>query len=429
MEGDPMDNAAVREAMDLMYGKIIETWGETPVDPTGVLLKCLASVVHHSDWLSGFGDKSPGHPFLSLPVLNNPQLLLQLKGLVTLEPTGQVKAATGIPPHTQSAMMCRDILETSRETLLEVKNISLSIKEAVGAAMEEKAEQNGHITGEKLKEVLGDQYKNLSQLVDNKISDLIDTLAGGGGATTGGGNGHGGGGGTFDFADGEEDEVESTTTDAAGQIRHRLYSFGGRLYQVPELFEFPADLKLDTGWKLWMGGQPGYHTKNKNGLTQLAPIRPYRLLDCKLLPPKLASAFRLKFLPIYTLMSGAPGLEFKTNTEALDASYINESYKMAKEHLKTRVSYIFANSKWQPDNWLIGTWSMRVQRSSITKDGTKEDIDKLGDKTKYNKKRKPKVRENADGIEKKRRRKTKKKKEAATAIQCLKLPRKNKVLS
>ena len=307
-------------------------------------------------------------------------------------------------------MMCRDILETSKETLLEVKNISLNIKEAVGAAIEEKAEQNGHITGEKLKEVLGDQYNNLSQLVDNKISDLIDSLVAEGGLLRRDNNNYDDGNNSFDFVDGKEDEVEPTSCDAAGHIRHRLYCYSGRFYQVPELFEFPADLKLDTGWKLWMGGQPNYRIKNKNDKVQLAPIRPYRLLDCKLLPPKLASVFRLKFLPIYTLMSETPELEFKSNTEVLDANYYNESYKMAKQHLQTRVSYIFDNDKWQPDNWLIGTWSLRVQRSSIMKNGTEDDINKLGDGTKYNKKRKPKVREIVDGIEKKRRRKRPKEK-------------------
>ena len=109
-------------------------------------------------------------------------------------------------------------------------------------------------------------------------------------------------------------------------------------------------------------------------------------------------------------MSETPELEFKSNTEVLDANYYNESYKMAKQHLKTRVSYIFDNNKWQPDNWLIGTWSLRVQRSSIMKNGTEDDINKLGDETKYNKKRKPKVREIIDVIEKKRRRKRPKEK-------------------
>ena len=65
MEENPMDNADIKEAMELMYGKIIDTWAETAVDPVGVLLKCLASVVYHSDWLESFGQKIPGHPFLS----------------------------------------------------------------------------------------------------------------------------------------------------------------------------------------------------------------------------------------------------------------------------------------------------------------------------------------------------------------------------
>jgi hypothetical protein len=36
-----------------------------------------------------------------IPLLSNPDLLKDLKELVTLEPEGQVKEASGIPPHTK----------------------------------------------------------------------------------------------------------------------------------------------------------------------------------------------------------------------------------------------------------------------------------------------------------------------------------------
>ena len=109
-------------------------------------------------------------------------------------------------------------------------------------------------------------------------------------------------------------------------------------------------------------------------------------------------------------MSEAPGLEFKNNTEIIDANYYNESFKTAKEYMKTRAAYIFNNNNWQPDNWSIGTWSLRVQRSSIMKNGTEDDINKLGDESKYNKKRKARVRENEDGLARKRQRKQSRKK-------------------
>jgi hypothetical protein len=68
---DPMSNPDVREVMLLMYGTILQKWGGSAVDPTALLLRCLASVVHHSDWLLSVARENPGHPFSTIPILNN----------------------------------------------------------------------------------------------------------------------------------------------------------------------------------------------------------------------------------------------------------------------------------------------------------------------------------------------------------------------
>ena len=57
-----------------------------------------------------------------------------------------------------------------------------------------------------------------------------------------------------------------------GRQQHRLYTFGGRFWQVPEHFSFPKDAKLLLGWILWVGGQAGYEYFNKALTEQLAPV-------------------------------------------------------------------------------------------------------------------------------------------------------------
>jgi hypothetical protein len=46
-----MSNEKVKEAMHLMFATILQRWGHTEVDPTEVLLNCLASVVWHANFL------------------------------------------------------------------------------------------------------------------------------------------------------------------------------------------------------------------------------------------------------------------------------------------------------------------------------------------------------------------------------------------
>jgi hypothetical protein len=64
-----------------------------------------------------------------IPLLSNPDLLQDLKELVTLEPEGQVKDASSIPPHIQNAKMVRKVLDTCLETLEQVKGMNQMVEE------------------------------------------------------------------------------------------------------------------------------------------------------------------------------------------------------------------------------------------------------------------------------------------------------------
>lgn len=140
---DPMSNERVSEAMNLMFATILQKWGGTAVDPTGVLLLCLASVVWHSDFLRETTTAHPGHPFAMIPIMGNPDLLRDLKELVTLEPKGQVTSATGIPPHVEQATVAKKILSVASETLEAVKKLIENVKESVKEAFEEKPQKMG----------------------------------------------------------------------------------------------------------------------------------------------------------------------------------------------------------------------------------------------------------------------------------------------
>ena len=90
---------SVIHGIRVCFGDVVTVHSGTNHDPSGLLLLLLASMVHHSDWLIGICSRYPSHPFHSLPLLNDNQLLTELKRLVTLEPNNHVPIATGVPPH------------------------------------------------------------------------------------------------------------------------------------------------------------------------------------------------------------------------------------------------------------------------------------------------------------------------------------------
>ena len=77
-----------------------------------------------------------------------------MKLKVTSDAVGQSKHAKGIPPYIEKACLCANMLRLCEVTLTTVKALTIQVKEAVNDAFEEKAEDNGHITGEGLKAML-----------------------------------------------------------------------------------------------------------------------------------------------------------------------------------------------------------------------------------------------------------------------------------
>jgi hypothetical protein len=77
------------EGMRLCFGKIIDGFGGCGIE--GALLLFLASIVYHADtFLLPQIANIRNHPFLSIPLLSQPELLKHLWEPVTLMPAGNV---------------------------------------------------------------------------------------------------------------------------------------------------------------------------------------------------------------------------------------------------------------------------------------------------------------------------------------------------
>lgn len=110
---DPLNDADIKKAADMCFGRLMTKYQGQPHDPAPLLLRGLASIVHQSEQLIAVCISCPGHKFNEIPVLHDRQLLHRLRSKVTLEPTpGVMTHATGIPPHVDMAIESKVIFYT-----------------------------------------------------------------------------------------------------------------------------------------------------------------------------------------------------------------------------------------------------------------------------------------------------------------------------
>ena len=172
-----MGNAKIREAMNLMFATILQKWGGSAVDPTGILLLCLVSVVWNVEFLKSTAATIPGHPFGMVPLLSkNAGLLTELKLLVTIESGGQMTVATGIPPHICQAVLIKENLDVCKDTFKDVKEMATEVKNAVKQGFEEKAEECGQMTGERMQTMIEDYHSKVETLINTKLTELTKSF-------------------------------------------------------------------------------------------------------------------------------------------------------------------------------------------------------------------------------------------------------------
>ncbi len=89
------ENPLVMEGMKLCFGRIIDYFGGSDIE--GALHLFLASIVYRADtFLLPQIANNRNHLFLSIPLCSQPELLKQLRKLVTLMPAGDVMQYTRV---------------------------------------------------------------------------------------------------------------------------------------------------------------------------------------------------------------------------------------------------------------------------------------------------------------------------------------------
>ena len=124
---DPTHTTVVL-GLEIAFQGILDTHQNESYDPTCLLRLLLASIVHHFDWIISVCSKYPGHPFHGLALLDEHELLKELKSKhLTLEPTQQVPLPTGVPTHINHTITLKKVFDLCTKIDLKAQNYDATL--------------------------------------------------------------------------------------------------------------------------------------------------------------------------------------------------------------------------------------------------------------------------------------------------------------
>lgn len=379
---NPMGDPDVEMLYEVSFGQIGSDWDpESTSDPKGVLIRCLASMVYHHNWMSKFISKNPSHPFSTLSLFQYPELVQQLSSKVTTEVTPSMPLATGIPPHIEHQKTLVKLLDCVEELKGLMEKQEETFQRGIEQAYEKYARNNGVVTRETVKDMMGDLYeghvkgqldtvKGQFDRIQDQLRDLNKTVAEQRGRHAG------------LRQEGYEDEGGGTGGESAqGNTRRVVFTpffYSGRMFDVPQDFSFPKDVTRRTGWDLWLRGMPSY--RDMDGKDH--PVKPFRQLKAKMLPAKIRSQLTAGWAPIYRMME--EGIDdIPRDTSQVSAAQAERLFAEGTEHVKKRASFIWGRRS--SSGWAPSYWSKNVSRAMIKKLGKDSDIAALPEETYRNK--------------------------------------------
>ncbi|KAL3759839.1 hypothetical protein ACHAWU_007583 [Discostella pseudostelligera] len=244
---DPAHPTVIR-GIRICFGNVVTAHCGTNHDPSGLLSLLLASMVHHSDWLIGMCSKYPSHPFHSLLLINDNELLMELRSLVTLESNSHVPMATGVPPHVSHTQAIKEVHRVCTETKEEVAQFKEDLKRAISDAVDAKVESEGNINLSILEGVLAGLKKELFEKLENiSVKPSDDAIS-------------------------SDVPLLNSAVKTPSQFE---FKYNGSMWFLPESFKFPEGTTRYTGWKKWLVG--AIHV---DGL-QRWQVKPYRRFSGK----------------------------------------------------------------------------------------------------------------------------------------------------
>ena len=106
--------------------------------------------------------KNSKHPFNSIAILHDADLLQKLKDLVTLEPGGEVTQVTGVPRYNKLLKILREVIFGNEAVIKQLIAKIDTIPSVICSAMNAEAAKAGNVTPSMMMghlEILRDELK------------------------------------------------------------------------------------------------------------------------------------------------------------------------------------------------------------------------------------------------------------------------------
>ena len=353
------DDEHIDQAMELWFGNILSMLGDEDTFMLPILLRCLASLVHHEQSIREVILRNPKHPWRCLPFFTNDELLSHLKSNVTTEPTkGVLEKPTGLARNTIMLQQVNELVghfrddKKEREREREERRSAVEdIKAAVREAIEEQALSNGHLTYASFASIIDVREKHLLGGIQTRMDEVVARIE----ATL-----------TQTIPNGGV-RIQNLRAPAAAiqsQNTYRQYQHtDGKMYFTPEGYELPALAQLFPAFCMWINGDS----------FTADTVRPFILWSSKDVPYFLWKKFRVGWFDALHHMMESPTLH------ELDADLSSGSYgpvpedempRLFDEGRKDLLSKHSFISKLKYQKWTVTTWSKQMQFSSVIKQGT-----------------------------------------------------------
>ena len=118
----------IKRAMGGMFGDILTNHQSS----SAIIILCLGSIMHHSEFIKDVIQNNPCHPLSTLFILQDESLLKNLKLLVSTE-ISEVMTPTGIPPHVNQRIAITKMHEAINSVVNKFKQQTSEIVTAVKA--------------------------------------------------------------------------------------------------------------------------------------------------------------------------------------------------------------------------------------------------------------------------------------------------------
>ena len=235
---NPMANSHMARAMKITCG---EEFLDEHADFTQILLRCLASIVHHKKSLMARMHGVRGHDFNGVAILHHPALLKELKTLVTIKPSTVIAGPTGIPPHVETNRNLFIIIAKLSVVLELQKGQDSMIAKTMTKALEDRAVAAGQPAMAAIESPLDQKVAVMQRIQEAGLKAIANThnlsISDGGDA------------GDLGFGN---DGTDGDGTDGNNPVQNK-WVIKGAFWFVPPDFKFPS-CKLEQGLVHWFKG-------------------------------------------------------------------------------------------------------------------------------------------------------------------------------